>query len=68
MSFEKINNNNLDKIHNRKCIMLVNFNKKELSLKVNLKTIEFKLDSSCIYDGLNTYIFILLSMFKTSFL
>ncbi|EQI79303.1 UNVERIFIED_ORG: hypothetical protein QQG_2944, partial [Clostridioides difficile Y384] len=24
MSFEKINNNNLDKIHNRKCIMLVN--------------------------------------------
>ncbi|MDN9584599.1 hypothetical protein KLL18_11545, partial [Clostridioides difficile] len=43
-------------------------NKKELSLKVNLKTIEFNLDSSCIYDGLNTYIFILLSMFKTSFL
>lgn len=36
MSFEKINNNNLDKIHNRKCIMLVNFNKKELSLIKNV--------------------------------
>ncbi|EJX2681954.1 DUF3783 domain-containing protein [Clostridioides difficile] len=36
MSFEKINNNNLDKIHNRKCIMLVNFNKKELSLIKNI--------------------------------
>lgn len=36
MLFEKINNNNLDKIYNRKCIMFVNFNKKELLLIKNV--------------------------------